>query len=319
MTTLNSQQQIAVTTSHKKVFVLAGAGTGKTTVLTHRILYLLQPQIKEEDIVAFTFTNKAARQMKSKLESLLQKETKVILSTFHSFCYNHLLIPEFYQALGYTKPPEVLLESAKNQLIKNILHTYDKNQSSTPYVSAISKIKNQTETLEIGVQDRGLLNQIYQEYQNALLQSNSLDFDDMIPKFLEALKCNKELFIQTQYPYVLVDECQDINPIQYRFLEALTNQHQNLYMVGDEDQLIYSFRNSSLELLKQFHQQAEVIILNQNYRSTTQILALANTLISHNTNRIKKELYSLQESNILPIYTAYTTTYEETRTITQLI
>ena len=97
MHTLNPKQQYAVQTPHKKVLILAGAGTGKTTVLTHRIFYLLQHNIKEEDILAFTFTNKAANQMKTKLETLLGKETKVILSTFHSFCYNHLRIPDFYQ------------------------------------------------------------------------------------------------------------------------------------------------------------------------------------------------------------------------------
>ncbi|MDE5856051.1 MAG: UvrD-helicase domain-containing protein [Anaeroplasmataceae bacterium] len=204
MNTLNSKQQYAVKTPHKKVLIMAGAGTGKTTVLTHRILYLIQHNIKETDIAAFTFTNKAANQMKSRLENLLGKETKVILSTFHSFCYNHLLIPDFYEALGFTKPPEVILDSVKSQIIKSILHTYDKEQSTTPYISAISKIKNNTQALEIEPQDRPLLNQVYQDYNKVLRKSNTLDFDDMVPLFLEAIKKNNDLLQMVQYPYMLL-------------------------------------------------------------------------------------------------------------------
>ncbi|MDE6946046.1 MAG: ATP-dependent helicase [Anaeroplasmataceae bacterium] len=320
MHTLNPKQQYAVQTPHKKVLILAGAGTGKTTVLTHRIFYLLQHNMKEEDILAFTFTNKAANQMKTKLETLLGKETKVILSTFHSFCYNHLLIPDFYQALGFTKPPEVILDSVKSQIIKTILHTYDKDQSTTPYVSAISKIKNNTQALEINPQDKQLLHQVYQDYNKALKQSNTLDFDDMIPLFLEAIRKNDDLLQMVQYPYILVDECQDINPIQYDLIQTLSQTHQNIYMVGDEDQLIYSFRSSNLSLFKTFHQQADItIILNQNYRSTQNILTLSNRLISNNKNRTPKTLISTKESQIQPIYNSYTSTLEEAKGITQII
>lgn len=320
MHTLNPKQQYAVQTPHKKVLILAGAGTGKTTVLTHRIFYLLQHNIKEEDILAFTFTNKAANQMKTKLETLLGKETKVILSTFHSFCYNHLRIPDFYQALGFTTPPEVILDSVKSQIIKTILHTYDKDQSTTPYVSAISKIKNNTQALEINPQDKQLLNQVYQDYNKALKQSNTLDFDDMIPLFLEAIRKNDDLLQMTQYPYILVDECQDINPIQYDLIQTLSQTHQNIYMVGDEDQLIYSFRSSNLSLLKSFQTIAdETIILTQNYRSTKSILTLSNRLISNNKNRTPKNLISTIESNIQPIYKRYTSTIEEAKDIINTI
>ena len=132
MNTLNPKQQYAVKTPHKKVLIMAGAGTGKTTVLTHRILYLIQNKVKETNITAFTFTNKAAHQMKTRLETLLGRETKTNLSTFHSFCYNHLLIPDFYETLDFTKPPEVILDSVKSQIIKSILHSYDKDQSIAP-------------------------------------------------------------------------------------------------------------------------------------------------------------------------------------------
>lgn len=320
MNTLNFKQQYAVKTPHKKVLIMAGAGTGKTTVLTHRILYLIQNNIKEQDIAAFTFTNKAANQMKTRLEHLLGRETKVILSTFHSFCYNHLLIPDFYQTLGFTKPPEVILDSVKSQTIKTILHSYDKDQSTTPYVSAISKIKNNTEPIEIKPEDRPLLNQVYQDYNQTLRKSNTLDFDDMVPLFLEAIKKNSSLLQMTQYTYILVDECQDINQIQYELIKTLSQAYQNIYMVGDEDQLIYSFRSSNITILKSFQEEAdETIILNQNYRSTKSILNLSNRLITHNKDRTPKELYSTLESNIKPIYKSYTSTLEEAKDIAQII
>ncbi len=320
MNTPNSKQQYAVKTPHKKVLIMAGAGTGKTTVLTHRILYLIENNIKEQDIAAFTFTNKAANQMKSRLEHLLDRETKVILSTFHSFCYNHLLIPDFYQTLGFTKPPEVILDSVKSQTIKTILHSYDKDQSTTPYVSAISKIKNNTEPIEIKPEDRPLLNQVYQDYNQTLRKSNTLDFDDMVPLFLEAIKKNSSLLQMTQYTYILVDECQDINQIQYELIKTLSQAYQNIYMVGDEDQLIYSFRSSNIKILKSFQEEAdETIILNQTYRSTKSILNLSNRLITHNKNRTPKELYSTLESNIKPIYKSYTSTLEEAKDIAQII
>ena len=303
MNTINSKQQYAVKTPHKKVLIMAGAGTSKTI-----------------DIAAFTFTNKAANQMKSKLETLLGRETKVILSTFHSFCYNNLLIPEFYEALGFTKPPEVILDSIKSKIIKSILHSYDKEQSTIPYISAISKIKNNTEPIEINPEDRQLLNQVYQDYNKALRKSNTLDFDDMVPLFLEAIKKNNDLLQMVQYPYILVDECQDINQIQYDLIQTLSQIHQNIYMVGDEDQLIYSFRSSNLSLLKSFQAQAdETILLNQNYRSTKPILTLSNRLISYNKDRTPKDLISTIDSNIKPIYKSYTSTIEEAKDIVNII
>lgn len=320
MNTLNPKQQYAVQTPHKKVLIMAGAGTGKTTVLTHRILYLIQNHVKEQDIAAFTFTNKAASQMKSRLERLLDRETTLILSTFHSFCYNHLFIPDFYEAIGFTKPPEVILDSVKSQIIKTILHSYDKNQSTTPYISAISKIKNNTEPTEIHPQDRLLLNQVYQDYNKALRKSNTIDFDDMVPLFLEAINKKPDLLPMIQYPYIMVDECQDINQIQYDLIQTLSKTHQNIYMVGDEDQLIYSFRSSNLSLLKSFQQQTEeTIILNQNYRSTKSILTLSNRLISYNKDRTPKDLISTIDSDIKPIYKSYTSTIEEAKDIISTI
>lgn len=141
----------------------------------------------------------------------------------------------------------------------------------------------------------------------------------MIPLFLEAIHKNNTLLQMTQYPYILVDECQDINPIQYDLIQTLSQTHQNIYMVGDEDQLIYSFRSSNLSLFKTFQQQAITIILNQNYRSTRNILTLSNRLISNNKNRTPKTLISTKESQIQPIYNSYASTLEEAKDITQSI
>lgn len=298
---LNDNQFIAVTSNEKKILVMAGAGSGKTKVLTTRIKYLLDINVSPGEIAAFTFTNKAAREMQHRLESMLKKDnlnvTTPVISTFHSFCYSYLRDPYFYQELGFIKPPEVITDTDKSNLIKEILSNYQSDYSNIPFVKAISQIKNKTKITDVLEKDLPTLNAIYHEYQKRLLISNSIDFDDMIPLFIK-LCDNKDIRETVQIKYVLVDECQDTNQIQYELVNILSEKNQNVFFVGDEDQLIYSFRSSDILILKDFQTKAnQVVILNQNYRCNQDILSHANKLIEYNPDRLKKRLFS----NIKPL------------------
>lgn len=296
--TLNPNQRQAVFTKNKKVLVMSGAGAGKTKVLTNRICYLLEQGYSENDIVAFTFTNKAAREMKWRLEKMLGRETTAFIGTFHSFCYNSISIPENFYQLGFDRRPEIISDYDKCKMIKDILEKYNGMYSNIPFVQAISKIKNGVEIDDITESDRLILNAVYHEYQETLLRSSMIDFDDMIPLFIKLIEIDSTYKQICQYKHVLVDECQDTNGIQYELIKKVSQDYQNIFMVGDEDQLIYSFRSSDIAILKDFELHAnEIIILNENYRCNKKILGLANNLISYNPGRLEKNLIS----NIEPV------------------
>lgn len=287
---LNENQKHAITSTKQKILVMAGAGSGKTTVLTMRIKHLITQGISPSEICAFTFTNKAARQMEFKLTDLTQLPT---ISTFHSFCYNWIVNPEFYSLLHFTKPPTLISDADKSISISKILNELNPTVSPTPFVQAISKLKNKGIVEGMKEEDHLLLNQVYQQYQRLLRKSNAIDFDDMIPLFISLFHQSKLVQELSSVKYLLIDECQDINPIQYELIQLLSKKYQHVFMVGDEDQLIYSFRNSTLSLLKDFQATCdEVIILNQNYRCNQEILKKANQLIAYNTNRLPKNLIS---------------------------
>lgn len=290
---LNDKQREAVTSNKKRILVMAGAGSGKTKVLTTRIKYLLDKGVIPGDINAFTFTNKAAREMKWRLDSMLDDDLQSpSITTFHSYCYSFLREPFFYERLGFNRPPEVISDIDKSNIINEILKSYKENYSNIPFVKGISQIKNKTKITDINSSDLIIINTVYHEYQKRLLESSSIDFDDMIPLFIK-LCDNPEIKELAQVKYVLVDECQDTNQIQYDLIKIISEKYQNVFFVGDEDQLIYSFRSSDISILKDFESRAdEVIILNQNYRCNQDILNHANQLIDYNPDRLKKALYS---------------------------
>lgn len=309
---LNPEQLKAVLTKSKKVLVMSGAGAGKTRVLTNRIAYLLSEGANEADIVAFTFTNKAAREMRIRLKEILGYETRAFIGTFHSFCYQIIKELGNYIKLGFKKSPEIISEYDKARLIKEILTKYHEDYSDIKFVSGISKIKNGVKPELTG--DYGLLlNTVYKEYQDRLLESSMMDFDDMIPMFLKLMDIDKDYFINVcSYKYVLVDECQDTNVIQYELINKVSELNQNIFMVGDEDQLIYSFRSSDIGILKDFQTRAnEIIILNENYRCSKAIIKIANKLISNNKTRLEKELISHVEAKRKVIYKEFDTQLEE--------
>ena len=322
---LNAKQRQAVLSEGKKVLVMSGAGAGKTRVLTNRIAFLLMCGVPENEIIAFTFTNKAAREMRNRLYKILGRESKTFIGTFHSYCYMCIRELGNYYKLGFKFEPEIITDYDKSRLIKNILSKYNKDYSNIPFISAISKIKNGVNIDYIQGEDRMILNAVYKEYQDKLKESSMMDFDDMVPLFLKLSEIDKEYFDYVcQYQYVLVDECQDTNSIQYELINKVSELHQNVFMVGDEDQLIYSFRSSDIAILNDFKEKAnEIIIPNENYRCNKEILALANKLISHNQDRLQKDLVSNIEATKKVIYKDFINqtdeAYEVSTRIKQLI
>ncbi len=220
---LNAKQLEAVTSNKKRILVMAGAGSGKTKVLTTRIKYLLDNGVDASEINAFTFTNKAAREMKWRLDSMIQNMdiNTPQITTFHSYCYSFLRVPYFYERLGFTSPPEVISDNDKSNLINEILKSYKENYSNIPFVKGISQIKNKTKITDINNKDLIIINTVYHDYQKRLLESNSIDFDDMIPLFIKLCEY-PEIKELVQVKYVLVDECQDTNQIQYDLIKILS-------------------------------------------------------------------------------------------------
>lgn len=317
---LNEQQLKAVTTNAKKVLVMAGAGSGKTKVLTSKIKYKIDTGTFAQSICAFTFTNKAAREMKWRLEKMIGGELDAFIGTFHSYCYSFIM--NFHYDLGFTSIPTVIDDDSKRKLIKQILDEKNIEKNARLFIDNISKIKNHVEAKGLSTEESILLLEVYDEYQKRLLQSNSLDFDDMIPMFIKLVNTNPIVYdiSVASIQYVLVDECQDTNQIQYDLVNLLAKECGNIFMVGDENQIIYSFRSSDIKLFNDFKDSAdEVIILNQNYRSTKQILKAANTLISNNTERTHIDLFSNIDSDIKIHYKEFNNTYEESQMVAKLI
>ena len=304
---LNPKQKEAVTTNLKKVLVIAGAGSGKTRVLTTRIKYLLDNGANIRDIIAFTFTNKAAIEMKLRIGSLSPN-----ITTFHSYAYQQLLADNNYLKLGFRERPQIITDIEKSKIIKKILKDHKDKYSNIPFIKAISLIKNKTPIKIIKEQDEALLHLVYLKYQETLKQNNLIDFDDMIPLFIE-LALNNEFFnYGIQLPYVLVDECQDINQVQYDLIKIISKEYENIFMVGDDDQLIYSFRSSDIKILNDFKDNCDkVIVLTENYRSNKDILEHANTLVSHNTTRLTKTLKTHLEDKAIIEYKDYASTSDE--------
>lgn len=291
LNSLNEKQLQAVTTKSKRVLVIAGAGSGKTKVLTERIKYLLDTGASKDEIVAFTFTKRAAKEM----EFRLKKYKFDNVYTFHSFCFK--LLVQNKNELGFEKFKKIRLVSDdyESKIIDDILHDLKISYSKRIIKDYISKRKNQLPFIYKNVKEEALLNKIYYLFQYYMMQHGQIDFDDMISLVvnnIDNLSIKDDLLDSCKY--ILVDECQDTNQIQYDLIMKLASKHHNIFFVGDEDQLIYSFRSSNIEMMNQFKMNVnEIIILNQNYRSCKNILDTANQLISNNLIREKKELFSL--------------------------
>lgn len=299
---LNKEQIEAVKTIDGPVLVMAGAGSGKTKVLTTRIAYLIEEGIPSYNILAITFTNKAAAEMRDRVSNLIS-DVSSFIGTFHSLGVR--IIRENHDILGLPNNFTIIDSDDTNTIIKKLLKemNLDSKQYSPSYVrNRISFIKNQM--LTDGELDR-LFNtpmdkvvvEVYHRYNNKLKTSASVDFDDLLLLPVNLFKERKDIleYYQDKYRYILIDEYQDTNPVQYKLSVMLSNKYKNIFVVGDMNQSIYAFRQADFRNISNFEKDfkgAKVIKLEHNYRSTNNILSAANEVIKHNTERKDLKLFS---------------------------
>jgi DNA helicase-2/ATP-dependent DNA helicase PcrA len=299
-TELNEPQVKAVKTIEGPVLIIAGAGSGKTRVITYRIAHMLEKGIPQSAILALTFTNKAAREMETRVKELTgRKLQSLTVSTFHAFGLK--ILRDEAELLGYRKNFSVYDETDKMSLIKESLREC-KMHSSKVDIYAVSQHFSKIKTGLAQWNENSEMQPVYDEYQNGLKIYNAVDFDDLLIVPLELLKNHIEVLqkYQKNYRYIMVDEFQDTSVIQYKLMKLLADgENANCCVVGDDDQSIYSWRGANYENIqlfeKDFPNRVE-IKLEQNYRSTSTILNAANGVISHNTGRKEKKLWSREES-----------------------
>ena len=299
---LNKEQIEAVKTIDGPVLVMAGAGSGKTKVLTTRIAYLIEEGIPSYNILAITFTNKAAAEMRDRVSNLIG-DVSSFIGTFHSLGVR--IIRENHDILGLPNNFTIIDSDDTNTIIKKLLKemNLDSKQYSPSYVrNRISFIKNQM--LTDGELDRlfktpmdKVVVEVYHRYNNKLKTSASVDFDDLLLLPVNLFKERKDIleYYQDKYRYILIDEYQDTNPVQYKLSVMLSNKYKNIFVVGDMNQSIYAFRQADFRNISNFEKDfkgAKVIKLEHNYRSTNNILSAANEVIKHNTERKDLKLFS---------------------------
>lgn len=303
---LNPEQREAVLQTEGPVLILAGAGSGKTRVLTYRIAYMIEEKnINPWNILAITFTNKAAKEMKERVGQLIGSTQDMWISTFHAACAR-ILRKDIERLPGYKSNFVIFDTKDQESVVKDCLKELNLNEKNFPFkvVSAtISGAKNLLEGparfAEKNMGDiRGRkMTDIYTLYQKKLKKNNALDFDDILFKAVEVLANNPDIlsYYQNKFKYIMIDEYQDTNYCQYRLVSLLAKQHHNLCVVGDDDQSIYSWRGADIGNILNFEKefpQAKVIKLEQNYRSTQTILEAANAVIKNNFGRKSKKLWT---------------------------
>ncbi len=285
---INSEQKEAVLHMQGPLLVLAGAGSGKTRVVTYRIANLLQQGVKPWEIVAVTFTNKAAEEMRKRVQTLTNE--KILATTFHSLSAQ--ILRESIHLLDFPTPFSIYDEKDSMELLKGCVRSDEKGVIKS-IREAISEAKNNLQGPEIFSQDK-VFSEIYANYQQRLKENRALDFDDLLFFCVKVLQHPNSPY-QTKWSYLLVDEYQDTNQAQYTICKLLTEKHKNLFVVGDPDQSIYSWRGANIGNILRFEADfpgAKVVALQQNYRSTNTILQAANAVIANNERLYKKELWS---------------------------
>lgn len=308
---LNPPQREAVTQTEGPLLVLAGAGSGKTRVLTRRIAWLLEKGLaRRHQLLAVTFTNKAAREMAHRIESLCGPGRFPFLGTFHSVCCRWLRL--FGERLGIPAGFTIYDSSEQLVVMKAVLKQMNLDEKRFPPRSMLSRVshaKNHLVDAERLVHSKNPLErdvgQAFELYQERLKASGALDFDDLLVRTVQLFREHSDVLeqFQEQLAYILIDEYQDVNQVQYELVRMLASRRRNLCVVGDDDQSIYGFRGADLSILLRFEQdypEARVVKLEQNYRSTQSILDLANALVRHNTGRKGKNLWCDQGKGALP-------------------
>src|SRR6188474_2019365 len=302
---LNPPQRDAVTHGEGPLLILAGAGSGKTRVLTHRIAYLLRTgQARPSEILAITFTNKAASEMRERVELLVGRATRAMwVMTFHSACARMLRADA--QRLGYTRQFTIYDSADQRRLIKKCLDDLDidvKRFTPRAMQAQISDAKNKLRSADdyrelVGSYFEQTVADVYEHYERELHRMNAMDFDDLLVRAVNVLELFQEVrdrYTQA-FRYVMVDEYQDTNHAQYRWLQLLSSEHRNLAVVGDDDQSVYAFRGADIRNILDFEEDypdAHVVKLEQNYRSTQTILSAANAVVANNRGRKPKALWT---------------------------
>ncbi|MBQ8816469.1 MAG: DNA helicase PcrA [Lachnospiraceae bacterium] len=306
--TLNDKQRMGVETTEGPVLLLAGAGSGKTRVLTHRIAYLLEEEgVSPWNILAITFTNKAAKEMRDRVDRLVGYGSEQIwVATFHATCVR--ILRRYADRLGYDNNFTIYDTDDQKSVMKDIckkLNIDTKMFKERAILGAISSAKDelispmQYAMDAFGDFQKRKISEAYTEYQNTLKKNNAMDFDDLIVKTVELFKSCPEVLAQYQnrFRYIMVDEYQDTNTAQFELVRLLAEQYRNLCVVGDDDQSIYKFRGANIRNILDFedtYPEATVIKLEQNYRSMGNILAAANAVISNNRGRKGKKLWTAE-------------------------
>ncbi len=302
---MNDKQALAVKTTEGPLLVMAGAGSGKTRVLTHRVAYLIEHNgVLPWNILAITFTNKAAKEMQERVGKLLGESARdVWVSTFHALCVR--ILRRDIEKIGYNRAFTIADTSEQRTLMKRIcaeLNIDTKKFDPRSILSAISNAKNALLTPaqysdKASSPFENMVARAYKLYQQELTANQALDFDDLIMKTIELFESDQETleFYQDKFHYIHVDEYQDTNDAQYRLVNLLARKYQNICVVGDADQSIYGWRGANMNNILNFehdYPQAKTVMLEQNYRSTQTILDAANDVIANNVNRKKKKLWT---------------------------
>lgn len=330
---LNERQKEAVLATEGPVLVLAGAGSGKTTVLVNRIAYMIsEKHIRPWNILAITFTNKAAREMKDRIERLLGDTAKDMwIGTFHSVCVR--ILRSCIDLLGYRRDFVIYDTADTKTVMKECLRELDIDEKSFPVRNVLSIISNaKNDLMDAATFENvyksdyrmSIIAKIYYRYQTKLRKNNAVDFDDIILNTVKILSENPDVLskYQDKFQYILVDEYQDTNNSQYLLINLLAQANRNLCVVGDDDQSIYKFRGANIGNILNFeddYSDVQKITLDQNYRSTQNILDAANSVISNNKGRMGKSLWTSNgNGNKVYVYTG-TNEYDEARYIARQI
>lgn len=322
---LNSVQREAASCTEGPLLILAGAGSGKTRVLTHRIAYLIEEKrVNPWNIMALTFTNKAAQEMRNRVDRLVEFGAESIwVTTFHSSCVR--ILRRFIDYLGYEKKFTIYDTDDQKSVIRKAVKELDldpKQYREGPLLGVISAAKNEMiEPQDFETQAGGDFRmcqeaKIYKAYQKTLIDNNAVDFDDLLLLTVRLFRENKEILemYQERFRYIMVDEYQDTNSVQFELIRLLSGKYHNLCVVGDDDQSIYKFRGADITNILSFEETfpgAKVVKLEQNYRSTNNILEAANSVIANNAHRKEKHLWSENGDGKEVSFIHYETAYGE--------
>ena len=330
---LNNKQKEAVVETEGPCLIIAGAGSGKTKVLTHKIAYLIEEKnIKPWNILAITFTNKAANEMKERITNLIgEVANDMWIGTFHSICVK--ILRKFIDRVGYNSDFVIFDTSDQKTLIKQCIRSLnldDKIYTDRGVIAEISNSKNEMLTpMQYKLRTNNEIRkekiaEIYEIYQRRLKENNALDFDDIINLTIQILTENQDVleYYSEKFKYVLVDEYQDTNKAQFTLITLLSGRHGNITVVGDNDQGIYSFRGADITNILNFEKDfpgTKIIKLEQNYRSTKAILDAANAVIKHNEKKYEKNLWTEKEGGKRPEVAILDNEYEEANFIVEQI